>query len=298
VAQGFNEVRCARMRAQRRAPVRRCCIIRVDHNFQAAAVLRRVMKRRTGFSLVELLVVIAIVVILAALLLPVISRAKQKAYRTQCISNLRQLGIGLQGFVTDNNAYPSTIGATNTGNWWWAIQVEGEISGKSKPINDFITKGIWRCPSAPRVIPWPPSDGDLFCSYGYNAYGVIQAWNKATNHLGLDALPVQITLEKAIGFPPVAEPTVAAPADMMAIGDSIDGTVIFRRWLQEWTRFRDFDRTKFGRASDRHQGGINVLFCDSHVESPTVKFVFEDKSDTALVRWNRDHRPHQELLIR
>ena len=54
----------------------------------------------------------------------------------------------------------------------------------------------------------------------------------------------------------------------------------------------------FGRATDRHQGSIDVLFCDYHVGSPKVEFVFEDKNDAALVRWNRDHQPHQEQLIR
>ena len=261
-------------------------------------MLRRLMKRPTGFSLVELLVVIAIILILAALLLPVVSKAKQKAHNAACISNLHQLGIGLQSFVADHNAYPSIIGTTNTGNWWWAMQLESEVSGKSKPITDFITAGIWRCPSAPRVIPWPPNEAnkDLFCSYGYNAFGVLPGWT--TNLLGLDGLPAHLPISKVVGLPPVAESGVAVPADMMAIGDSIDGMVIFRRWLLEWSRFRDWDRTHFRRASDRHQGRINVLFCDYHVESPTVQFVFEDKSDVALVRWNRDHQPHREELIR
>lgn len=255
------------------------------------------MKRETGFSLVELLVVIAVIVVLASLLLPAISRARQKAHKAACINNLHQLGIGLQSFVADNNAYPSIIGTTNTGNWWWAIQVQNEISGKSEPITDFVSQGIWRCPSALRVIPWPPSNGrEPFCSYGYNAFGVLPGWT--TNLLGLDGLPAHLPISRVIDSPPVAETGVVAPADMMAIGDSIDGRVIFRRWLMEWSRFRDFDRARFGRSSDRHQGSINVLFCDYHVESPTVKFVFEDKSDVALVRWNRDHQPHREALIR
>jgi len=39
-----------------------------------------------------------------------------------------------------------------------------------------------------------------------------------------------------------------------------------------------------------------VVFCDGHVESPTLKFQFEDASDKALSRWNRDHLPQREKL--
>ncbi|WP_160164578.1 H-X9-DG-CTERM domain-containing protein [Pedosphaera parvula] len=51
---------------------------------------------------------------------------------------------------------------------------------------------------------------------------------------------------------------------------------------------------KYGNMSTRHHGKANVVFCDGHVESPTLKFLFEDTSDAALVRWNRDHQPHRE----
>ena len=44
------------------------------------------------------------------------------------------------------------------------------------------------------------------------------------------------------------------------------------------------------------KGKANVVFCDGHVESPTLKFLFEDTSDAALVRWNLDHLPHREKL--
>ena len=51
---------------------------------------------------------------------------------------------------------------------------------------------------------------------------------------------------------------------------------------------------EFGNILTRHQGKANVVFCDGHVESPTLKFLFEDTSDTALARWNRDHQPRPE----
>ncbi len=58
-----------------------------------------------GFTLIELLVVIAIVIILASLLLPVLGRAKQKAYQSTCISNLKQIGLAIQMYADDNDDF-------------------------------------------------------------------------------------------------------------------------------------------------------------------------------------------------
>ena len=58
---------------------------------------------KKGFTLIELLVVIAIIAILAALLLPALSAAKEKAQRTFCLNNMKQLGLALNMYVNDNN---------------------------------------------------------------------------------------------------------------------------------------------------------------------------------------------------
>ena len=147
------------------------------------------MSRRNdnGFTLVELLVVIAIVLILAALLLPSLSRAKAKAQRAQCVNNLRQLGTVLQIFLQDNRAYPVVIMSTNAGypttDRTWVAQLEREALGISHPGTNYYQKGVWSCPSA-KWSSYTLEQVSTPTCYGYNRYGIV--WpGSSTNAFGL-----------------------------------------------------------------------------------------------------------------
>ena len=241
-------------------------------------------KNEFAFTLVELLVVIAIIGILAALMLPALSQAKQRAQQIRCVGNLHQLGLGIQSFVADNHAYPSIISGTNSDNpGTWIGQLERGGFDISKPKKHFLSEGVWRCPAARWRANLP--DGFTPFSYCYNAYGDVRVGNR-TIALGLHG---QFISSSQL-YAPVPEAEVVCPSEMMAIGDSFSGGIFFMRELDlQWLE-------KVGFASSRHQGRVNVAFCDGHVESPTLQFLFEDTSDAALSRWNRDHLPHREKL--
>lgn len=236
----------------------------------------------TGFTLLELLLVIGLIGVLAAILLPAISSTKRKAQQIQCVSNLRQLGIGLQGFVANEHAYPSSVSGANTDNpGAWLAQLERGGFDHSKPKSNFWSEGVWRCPSARWGPAWRP--GMRPTCYGYNAFGVLAVGNR-TNALGLLG---RFTSSSDL-FAPIPESEVVSPSEMMAIGDSLRGGAFFMR-----SDLRNLGRAGF---ASRHQRKVNVTFCDGHVESPTLHSVFEDTTDAAMARWNRDHQPHRDKL--
>jgi prepilin-type processing-associated H-X9-DG protein/prepilin-type N-terminal cleavage/methylation domain-containing protein len=251
----------------------------------------------SAFTLVELLVVIAIIGTLAALLLPALARSKQKSQLVRCGANLHQLGIGLQVILSNEHAYPMFQSGRYSG---WEVQLQEQgldqlvqraPSGAIISLTNFFGKGVWLCPAAhypPRQLSAP-----LFSCYGYNAFGALRNRDLTNfpNSLGLCG-HVEAIFSKSFPFldlegTPILESEVVNPSDLMAIGDSFDGRGSFDRTLQ--------DQDEYGNLN-RHQGKANVVFCDGHVESPTLKFLFEDTSDAALVRWNRDHLPHREKL--
>jgi prepilin-type N-terminal cleavage/methylation domain-containing protein/prepilin-type processing-associated H-X9-DG protein len=265
---------------------------------------------RAGFTLVELLVVIAIIGILAALLLMAISQAKARVKQIQCANNVRQLGLALQEFRTDHNFYPPLLDPSDRSeNRYWKNALGYEMDTHHN--HDYYPKGVWHCPAAyrPSNSIWNLHKDWGYDDYNYNAYGLGSWWTSTNNSLGLaEHWLSDLPNQPSRPTPRVSESKVASPSEMLAIGDALFGNPSFIVDGQIFGRasdgvvssfvFSEYDYSESTkRAYARHQGRANVVFCDGHVESPTLKYLFADTSDEALSRWNRDHQSHRERLL-
>ncbi|MGH7978258.1 MAG: type II secretion system protein [Limisphaerales bacterium] len=109
------------------------------------------MKKRNAFTLIELLIVIAIIAILSAILLPVLTQARQRAWTVQCISNLRQIGMGMKMFADDNGELYPESGADI---YWNAIDpVTGKASWMQQIYSYTMNTNIYNCPGNVQLPP-------------------------------------------------------------------------------------------------------------------------------------------------
>ncbi len=254
-----------------------------------------------GFTLVELLVVISIIALLASLLIPVLSRAKQAAHLAKCRSNVRQIGLAIKMYVDDSECFPAPKYAILTGaidrHYFWSDQLAPYLKAE-------WTNEIFRCPSyrGPTLVPRRDNQlwySRLLGSYGYNGYEAV---------LG--------SLYDERKGRSVAESDVLVPSDMIEAGDAniagkwrasdyIAGSlwsgpeIAWGGYGVLWKNSTNGIRTPpaFGppekwirEIQRRHDGKYNALFCDGHIETIPHRTLYS-KTDSALRRWNRNHEP-------
>jgi prepilin-type N-terminal cleavage/methylation domain-containing protein len=231
--------------------------------------------RRSAFTLIELLVVIAIIAILAAMLLPTLTRAKDAGKSAACKSNLRQIGFAMNIYLSDFQKYPLWL-TTGTGSHYWDAAILPFASNN---------RDVFRCPSNQKAGAWTnnPAQPQQNPSYDYNMAGSARfALAATTPRLGLDG-----------GATYLLENQVKVPSDMIAVIDATSTT---------GNSGGDHDADDISLPVNllaevvvvpRHNYGANAVFCDEHVEFGKLT-AWMNKTDQARRRWNNDNQSHPE----
>ncbi len=206
-------------------------------------VSSRLLKR---FTLIELLVVIAIIAILAAMLLPALSQAREKARQASCISNLKQIGLALYMYADDNReTYPVGSGY---------VAPDTIVSGANKEWFTLLKPYV----TDPKLYVCPSEDRNSFSSGGASS----------------TALGYGVSLTRNLSISGTSMGTIAEPSSVIYLTDGLNN---YFRWLCPNPSCVHFGaRSSAGNyawSTTRHNNGANYLCLDGHVTSANVGLI-------------------------
>ena len=227
-------------------------------------------RRESGFTLVELLVVSAIMAVLAALLFPVLSKAKGAAERAQCVSNLRQLGLATSLYWDDHEScsflYENPAFATNGGMlYWFGWLQEGAAEGQRR---FDITQGVLYPYLQGRGVELCPTLRHTDAPFKLKANGAAYGYGYNLNLSGASLLSVRRPADKAL------------LADAAQINDFQAPASPDHPMLEEFYYLDAWEPT----VHFRHRQRANVVFLDGHVDAePPLPGSIDDRLPSACV---------------
>lgn len=262
---------------------------------------------RKAFTLIELLVVIAIISILAAILFPVFARARESARRASCLSNMKQMGIGITMYTQDYDDHMPAAAFQNEDGIREFIYPSGSASVNATwyfVIQPYVKNyQIFNCPSADKDLYYRGSYTTTL-SYSYNYRMPTPAklpgmsggacndsnWNCGV-HMGIDSTGS----EGARGANLAA---IEDPSGTIAIIDGSTSRVQFYHGAAQMANeetvhytglctdyFPGLNSSYTRCARARHLGTINTLFVDGHAKAMPWKTILGSDSDPNVVKY-------------